>query len=241
MSSDKKLRVLGLILARGGSKRLPGKNLLPILGKPLISWTIEASLACPLICQTVVSTDSQAIADVALAAGSSVPFLRPAELARDESSSADAALHALQYLFDLEAQAFDVVVLLEPTSPLRASSDLKGVIELFSQQWENTDAVVTVGAVGLEQPDVMKCMDEDGFISPWLAAVTDAKRLQSRPLFPYGVAYAIKVSALQKWRSFYPPRVVGYPLERWQNYEVDDAFDFVCVASIMAYMQERTT
>ena len=240
MNQDKKLRVLGLVLARGGSKRLPGKNLRPMLGKPLITWTIEASLACPAISRTVVSTDSQAIADVALAAGASVPFLRPAVLADDDSSSADSALHSINYLFDSEGQAYDVVVLLEPTSPLRASSDLNNVIKLFAQQWDNTDAVVTVGAVGLEQPDVMKCMDEYGFISSWLAAVTDAKRVQPQALFPYGVAYAIKVSALQHFRSFYPPRMLGYAIQRWQNYEVDDEFDFVCVETIMAYMQKRT-
>ncbi len=240
MSTDKKLRVLGLILARGGSKRLPGKNIRPLLGKPLISWSIEASLACPAICLTVVSTDSHIIANVALAAGACVPFLRPAALAGDDSTSADAALHAIDYLCDFEGQAFDVVVLLEPTSPLRASSDLENVIELFARRWDDTDAVVTVGTIGLEQPAVMKGLDENGFISPWLAAVTDAKPFAHSPaLFPYGVAYAIKVSALQQWRSFYPPRVLGYAIQRWQNYEVDDEFDFVCIESIMSYMQER--
>ena len=99
-------RLLALILARGGSKRLPGKNIRPLAGKPLVAWSIEAARACAAIGDVVVSTDDDAIAQVARTHGARVPFLRPPSLAADTSTSADAALHALDFLRDREASEF---------------------------------------------------------------------------------------------------------------------------------------
>lgn len=236
MRAPEQPRVLALILARGGSKRLPGKNIRPLLGKPLLAWTIEAALACSAISRTVVSTDSQQIADIAVHYGADVPFLRPEALAADGSSSADAALHALDLLLEEEGRDYDAVMLLEPTSPLRASGDLAGVAALLAHRWDETDAVVTVGAVHLEQPEVMKRLDAQGFLFPWAGAAAAAG---SPALFPYGVAYAVKVTVLRATRSFYPARVLGYPLRRWQNYEVDDELDFVCIEAILTHFNGR--
>jgi CMP-N,N'-diacetyllegionaminic acid synthase len=229
-------RILGLILARGGSKRLPGKNIRPLAGKPLIAWSIEAARACAAIEDVVVSTDDAAIADVARAHGARVPFLRPPELAADGSTSADAALHALAHLREQEGRNFDAVILLEPTSPLRASTDLPGVAELLARRWDDTDAVVTVGRVHLEQPAVMKQMDADRRLAPWVAP---DKLVPGDPWFPYGVAYAVKTEALERLHTFYPPRVLGYTIERWQNYEVDDLFDFLCVEAVLQHFKGR--
>lgn len=231
-----RLRVLGLILARGGSKRLPGKNLRPLHGKPLLAWSIEAAQACPAIAMTVVSTDSREIADTALRHGAQVPFMRPAALAQDGTTSADAALHALDWL-QAQGAEFDAVLLLEPTSPLRASTDLAGVARRLAERWDEVDAVVTVGKVHLEQPQVMKSLGSGGLLSPWLTA---PPAVDSREAwFPYGVAYMVKVTALREWRSFYPPRVAGYTIERWQGYEVDDEFDFMCIEAIMKHFDGR--
>jgi len=232
-------RILGLILARGGSKRLPGKNIRPLAGRPLIAWSIAAARACPAIEDVVVSTDDAAIADVAREHGARVPFLRPPALAGDTSTSADAALHALAHLGEQEGRRYDAVILLEPTSPLRASSDLPGVAELLTRRWDETDAVVSVGRVQLEQPAVMKQMDADGRLAPWVRP--DAQGAGEPPVawFPYGVAYAVKTEALERFRTFYPPRVLGYTIERWQNYEVDDLFDFLCVEAVMQHFKGR--
>lgn len=229
-------RILGLILARGGSKRLPGKNVRPLAGKPLIAWSIQAARACGAILDVVVSTDDAAIAEVARQHGARVPFLRPPALADDSSTSADAALHALHWLREQEARHFDAVILLEPTSPLRASGDLAGVAGLLARRWDDTDAVVTVGRVQLEQPAVMKRMDADGRLAPW---TSPAEGEPPVAWFPYGVAYAVKTEALERLRTFYPPRVLGYTIERWQNYEVDDLFDFLCVEAVMQHFQGR--
>lgn len=229
-------RILGLVLARGGSKRLPGKNLRPLAGKPLVAWSIEQARACGAILDVVVSTDDAAIAEVARQHGARVPFLRPPALADDSSTSADAALHALDWLRTQEARHFDAVVLLEPTSPLRASTDLQGVAGLLARRWDETDAIVTVGRVQLEQPAVMKRMDADGRLAPWPAPAEGEPPVA---WFPYGVAYAVKTEALERFRTFYPPRVLGYTIERWQNYEVDDLFDFLCVEAVMQHFQGR--
>lgn len=230
------IRILGLILARGGSKRLPGKNLKMLHGKPLLAWSIEASLACPAVSMTLVSTDSPEIAAAALRHGGQVPFMRPEALAQDRSTSADTALHAVDWL-QSQGKEFDAVLLLEPTSPLRASGDLPGVARRLADRWDEVDAVVTVGRVHLEQPEVMKSLGQDGLLSPWLAGAPAAG--SGEAWFPYGVAYIVKVTALRKWRSFYPPRVAGYTIERWQGYEVDDEFDFLCIESIMKHFDGR--
>lgn len=232
-------RILGLILARGGSKRLPGKNIRPLAGQPLIAWSIAAARACPAIEDVVVSTDDAAIADVAREHGARVPFLRPPALAGDTSTSADAALHALAHLREQEGRSYDAVILLEPTSPLRASTDLPGVAELLARRWDDTDAVVSVGRVQLEQPAVMKQMDADGRLAPWVRPDAVGAGEPPAAWFPYGVAYAVKTEALERFRTFYPPRVLGYTIERWQNYEVDDLFDFLCVEAVMQHFKGR--
>ena len=111
---------LALITARGGSKRLPGKNVRPLGGKPLIQWTVEASLACPLVHRTVLSTDDAEIAEAARACGCDVPFMRPPELAHDTASSVDVVRHAL----DAVGDGYEWLVLLQPTSPFRAPRDI---------------------------------------------------------------------------------------------------------------------
>jgi CMP-N,N'-diacetyllegionaminic acid synthase len=204
-----------------------------------VAWSVEAARACAAIHDVVVSTDDAAIADAARQAGARVPFLRPPALAADNSTSADAALHALAHLREQEGRSYDAVILLEPTSPLRASGDLPGVAELLARRWDETDAVVTVGRVQLEQPAVMKRMDADGRLTPWVAPEAQGAVEPPTAWFPYGVAYAVKTEALEHWRTFYPPRVLGYTIERWQNYEVDDLFDFLCVEAVMQHFKGR--
>jgi CMP-N,N'-diacetyllegionaminic acid synthase len=228
-------RILGLILARGGSKRLPGKNVKPLAGKPLVAWSIASARGCAAIEDVVVSTDDEAIAAVAREHGARVPFLRPPALAGDASTSADAALHALDWLREHEGRSYDAVILLEPTSPLRASADLPGVADLLATRWDETDAVVTVGRVQLENPAYTKRLDADGRLTPWVVQGSEGEAAW----FPYGVAYAVKTEALRQHRTFYPPRVLGYTIERWQNYEVDDEFDFLCVEAVMRHFNGR--
>lgn len=124
------MRILALIPARGGSKRLPGKNIRILGGKPLIVWTIDVAKDIPEICDILVSTDDPAIAEVCKEAGAYVPWLRPAGLATDTASSVDVALHALDW-YEAEKGTVDGLLLLQPTSPFRTKESVQKGIELF--------------------------------------------------------------------------------------------------------------
>jgi CMP-N,N'-diacetyllegionaminic acid synthase len=133
---------LAIIPARGGSKGLPGKNLLPVHGKPMLDWSVEAASSCARIHRVVVSTDDEAIAAQARRAGAQVPFLRPAELASDTTPTEPVLLHVLEQLARRESYRPDAVILLQPTSPLRRAGALDQAIDLFER--ERADSLLSV-------------------------------------------------------------------------------------------------
>lgn len=228
-----KPRVLALIPARGGSKGLPGKNLRLLAGKPLLAWSVEQGLAAPEVARVVVSTDDPAVAAIARACGADVPFLRPAEISSDDAPTSAAVIHALDFL-SAQGEEFDAVLLLEPTSPLRAPGDLSGAIRVLSEAWDRADSVVSVGAIHTESPFVAKTINAEGFVVPLLPPSGKTRR-QDLPAayFPYGVAYLTKVSAFRAVPTFYQQATLPFFIERWQNFEIDDAADFVCVEAVM--------
>lgn len=124
------MKILALITARGGSKRLPGKNILPLGGKPMLQWTIEAALGLPELCNVLLSTDDPAIAEVGRAGGAYVPWLRPANLASDTASGTDVALHALDW-YESQHGPVDGMLLLQPTSPFRTRATIARGLALF--------------------------------------------------------------------------------------------------------------
>jgi N-acylneuraminate cytidylyltransferase len=126
------MRILALIPARGGSKRLPGKNLKHLGGMPLISWSINISRAIPDICDVLVSTDDSSIADIAVQYGALVPWLRPEKLATDDASTVDVALHALDW-YESTHGFIDAILVLQPTSPFRSAELIERSIEAFKK------------------------------------------------------------------------------------------------------------
>jgi len=123
--------VLSIIPARGGSKGLPGKNTRPLAGHPLVSYSIAAGLQASLVDRVICSTDSQEIADIALRYGAEVPFLRPAELAEDESPDIDAFQHLIQQLKQIENYRPDIIVQLRPTCPVRQPGQVDDGVQLL--------------------------------------------------------------------------------------------------------------
>ena len=123
------MNILAFIPARAGSKRVPNKNLLPLKGKPLIAYTIEAALKAQRVTRIIVSTDSEEIAAVARTHGAEVPFLRPAEIAQSDSTEMQFFTHALDWLLVHEGYSPDLLVLLYPTSPFRKSASIDAAIE----------------------------------------------------------------------------------------------------------------
>ncbi|MBB3840546.1 N-acylneuraminate cytidylyltransferase [Runella defluvii] len=129
--------VLAIIQARGGSKGLPNKNLLPLAGHPLVAYSVKAALETPSITRTIISTDSQAIADAAQQYGAEVPFLRPAEFAQDLSTDFDVFTHALNWFWENEGYRPDLVVQLRPTSPVRS---VRHIDEAIQTLWNTPEA-----------------------------------------------------------------------------------------------------
>jgi len=136
------MKVVAFIFARGGSKGLPGKNILPLGGKPLIAWSIEHALAVRRIERVIVSTDSEEIVAVARIYGAEVPFIRPAELAWDDSPEWLAWRHALNYLLESTGSLPEVMVSVPTTAPLRLSLDIENCLDKYEKG--DADMVITV-------------------------------------------------------------------------------------------------
>lgn len=230
-------RILCIIPARGGSKGLPRKNVLPLLGKPLISWTIEQALACCYLDTVLVSTDDPEIADIARTSGAEVPFIRPAALAADSSPVSDTILHALRFLED-HGSTYDLLVLLEATSPLRKYDDLNNAIEAIANTWDDADCLVSVGEIHLESPFIARIIT-NGRVTPFIESDYFQRQQLPKTFFPYGVIYASKIDTFVKHLSFCQPRTIPYQIERWQNYEIDDKYDFACVEAILNLKQKE--
>ncbi len=230
MKDNKK--ILAIIPARGGSKGLPKKNILELCGKPLIAWTIENALVSRYIDQIVVSTENQEIAEISKQYGAQV-VERPQELARDDSPTIDAIIQVINW-FEKRREYFDIIILLEPTSPLRKEKDIDNAIELFSENIDKADSLISVGEVHLENPHITKKI-ENGYLRPLIEIGKNVHQRQQLPkvFFPYGVIYLALTSALTEYKTFYQERTIPYFIERWQNYEIDDIYDFICIESIL--------
>jgi CMP-N-acetylneuraminic acid synthetase len=226
--------VIAVIPARAGSKGLPGKNIRPLCGKPLVAWSIESALKSRYVDEVLVSTDGEDIARVAGQFGAKVPFRRPAELAGDSATTLSVVEHALDYYGKL-GRTFEVLVLLEPTSPLREDDDIDNMLERLVARWERFDSIVSLGEVR-EHPSIMKRLRGE-LIEPYCEGLALTTRRQDNPpaFFPYGVAYIVKVDALLRERKFYTERCCYYLLKRYQGYEIDDLHDFLCVEAVMRH------
>lgn len=233
-------RILGLIPARGGSKGLPGKNIRPLLGKPLIAWTIEQALACKVLDMVLVSTDNREIAATAGEYGAAVPFLRPPELATDEAGSAGVIFHALDFLKG-QGRGFDYVALLQPTSPLRSPDDISDSIKMLIDRADEADALVSVGEMAHGHPHIVQRVDDSGFLRPFCEVKKVAARRQelANAYLPYGVIFISKVGALMKYETFYQERTIPYVIGRWQHYEIDDLYDFMAAEMMMKLKTEE--
>lgn len=222
------MNVLGLITARGGSKGIPGKNIAPCGGKPLIAWSIAASREAHCVTRTVVSTDDDAIARVAREHGAEIPFLRPAELATDTSTSIDVAKHALHWLQDHEGWKTDVLVLLQPTSPLRTGRHIDDAFALLT---DDADSVVSV----IEVPHLFKpwlvLSVENGYLQDFYKQELpfDRFRRQGQPVLYARNGPVVIASRARTIESgtFYGDRSVPYFMSVEDSVDIDEAADLI--------------
>jgi CMP-N,N'-diacetyllegionaminic acid synthase len=212
---------LGVIPARGGSKRLPRKNLIPLHGKPLIGYSIEAARRSQRLSRTVVSTDDAEIAEVARALGGDVPFIRPAEMARDESAVLPCLRHALAQAVPSD-QPVDAVVLLQPTSPLRTHADIDAAIALFEETGADT---VTAVRTAREHPYYVWTRSGERLVPYFSLDKMNLVRQELPPaLVENGALYVIRTSVLEKG-LFYGETIVPYVMDETLSTDIDTAKD----------------
>jgi CMP-N,N'-diacetyllegionaminic acid synthase len=224
------MKILALITARGGSKRLPGKNIRLLGNKPLIVWSIDVVKNIPKICDILVSTDDLAIAKVSQEAGAYVPWLRPSELASDSASSVSVALHALNW-YESEKGAVDGVLLLQPTSPFRTHASVIKGIGLFEQHSHKPVLGVSI------TPDHPMWMFKmvDGYLRPYLSNHTIGIRSQDLPIVyvANGSFYLISSTDLREKGSFVGEKTIPLIADSPENaLDIDTEWDWSIACAI---------
>ena len=222
-------KVLGLIPARGGSKGIKDKNLININGKPLIAWTIEHAKNSKYIDDIILSSDSEKIMRVAQKHGCKVPFKRPRELATDQASSIDTALHALNFL----REKYDYLILLQVTSPLRLSSDIDACLEICEEK-EGHHSCVSVSR--LDKPlNWLYSKKPNGSLSQVLPKNEFITRRQDaeKIYYPNGAVYVARTQWLLKEKRFISDGTVGYELPKERSLDIDTPLDLVVLKTLI--------
>lgn len=209
MVSSTVMKILGLIPARGGSKRIPGKNVKLLGGLPLIAWTIRATLASNVCSDVVVSTDDQNIAAIAKTFGATVPGLRPLHLATDMATSVDVALYELGRHEEANGPV-DGLLLLQPTSPFRTAKSIQQAVALY-EMTGGKNAVVSVSKAPIH-PEWCFRLDESGGMEPFLAGAARERRSQDleTPYALNGAIYLISPHQLRNEKSFLPACAIPF-------------------------------
>lgn len=216
--------ILGLIPARGGSKSLPRKNIRPLLGKPLIAWTIEQALASKYLDGVIVSTDDEEIAEISKKYGAEVPFMRPKELATDETKGIDVVLHAVDWI-EINNKPYNLLMLLQPTSPLRTYEDIDKAIKLlFSKK---AQAVVSV-CEAEHHPYWSNILPQDGCMRDFIKAEIMNKNRQELPVFYRlnGAIYLAYGGYLKEQKNFLGKKTFAYIMQQEKSIDIDNKVDF---------------
>ena len=228
------MRVVALICARGGSKGLPGKNIRFLAGRPLIAWAISQARAVKRVERVIVSTDSEDIAEVARQAGAEVPFLRPAELAQDNSPEWLVWRHALDFVKGDEGAYPEGVLVVPATAPLRAVTDLEQCLDEYEKG--GVDVVVTVTDAHRSPYFNMVQVRKDGTVGLVIPPASALVRRQDVPVVydMTTVAYVARPEFVMTRNGIFDGRVrsVHVPLER--AIDIDTALDFKIAECLMS-------
>lgn len=221
---------IAIIPARGGSKRLPDKNLKLFCGKPLIVWTIDAAKNYGKFDLILVSTDSLKIANIASQAGASVPFIRPSSLASDNATTNDVIEHAVNWIEQNENTSISRVTLLQPTSPLRDSNDICHAMQLFSAK--KADAVISVSE--LEHP-IQYCnqLSDDLSMSGFLSKEAFYRSQDLATFYRLnGAIYIFDRKFVGNLNSIYSGHSFAYVMDKKKSIDIDDEYDFLIAECI---------
>lgn len=223
-------QIIGVIPARGGSKGIPRKNIKLLGGKPLLAYSIEAALACPLISDVVVSTDDPEIQQIAVSYKAQAPFLRPPELASDMALAIPTIQHAVAMMESLRSgeQSFryDYVVMLQPTTPFRSAQDLSEALGKLVNS--DADGLISVIPVGNWHPIKMKRIDA-GYLNDYQYWPVENPPRQSLPpvYMVNGAMYATKRDVLMEQSTFRGAKCLPYVMPEERSVNIDTEIDFL--------------
>ena len=222
------LRVIALIPARQGSKGLPNKNTLDFLGKPLFTWSIEAAKGSKYIDKILLSTDSDLIAEIGLRFGAAVPFIRPKNLSGDYSASIDVIDHAINFLELNLNEIFQLIVLLEPTSPLRTSEDIDDSLEKLVST-PNATSLVSIGKAEAQDLTLQFKLLSDDFLQlpkEKKAFIHHRRQDIKAHYFLDGSIYISNIKMLLAKKTFVHDQTIANLLPKWKTIEIDDEYDY---------------
>lgn len=215
-----------LIPARGGSKGLPGKNVRMLGDMPLIAHSICAALSAELVTRVIVSTDDAEISAVATEYGAEVPFMRPPELAQDDSMVMDAYLYTIDRLAEQSGSKISEFTALLPTAPFRTHGDIDSAINIFREQ--NADSVISVTETEIPVQWYRK-IDEEGILREYLPGFDAIQNRQHNKVtyVPNGAIYIFKTEVLRSSRKYYTNKTYPYIMPSCRSVDIDTELDFL--------------
>lgn len=234
------VRTIAIVPARSGSKRIPGKNGRPFAGSPLLSWSIRFARAQACFDRVIVSTDGDELAALAAAEGLPVPFMRPPEISGDTATSVAVAAHALAFEAD-QGRHYDLVALLQPTSPVRLAQRWLEAFELIANP--DVDSVVGVAPVRNHPYHTFKIANE-GHLAPFVAGGENLRKMRSQDLpSAYGLVgnlYLTRTAVLASQGTFFPPRTAGVVCsEPYEALDIDTEADWVLAETITKHFGQE--
>jgi N-acylneuraminate cytidylyltransferase/CMP-N,N'-diacetyllegionaminic acid synthase len=227
-------RILAIITARGGSKGLPGKNVRPLAGKPLIAWTVEAARGSRYVDRVIVSSDDEAILAAARAAGADTPFVRPAALATDTAKQEDALLHAMAWAESHDAP-FDYMMLLAPTNPLRDATEIDAVVEFVARHATARAAMTVVECE--HTPLFANVLPPDRSLKDFVSDELKTKNRQELPQY-YRICGSVCISEwayFKEQQSFVAPSTFAFVTTRRGGLDIDHVEDFLMAEILIAH------
>lgn len=220
------MKILGVIPARGGSKGIPKKNIRLLADKPLIAYTIECGLRCKLITDLVVSTDDEEIRDIARQEGAQVPFLRPPELATDMALAIPTIQHAVREMERIKKGNYDVIVMLQPTTPLRTPEDLSEALQRLIES--DADGIISVVDVDNWHPMKMKRFENDYLVDYEKPPMENPPRqILPKVYMVNGAIYATKRDIFMNQSTFRGKKCLGYIMPQERSVNIDGEIDFL--------------
>jgi len=228
-------KVFGVIPARGSSKRLPNKNIKMLAGKPLVAWTIEAAKKAKLLTDWVVSSDGLLIIDIARKYGAPVPFVRPPELATDKVRNIAVVEHALKFMESKNQLTYDIIMILQPTSPVRDPAHIDQAIEML---WaSDLDSVVSVKGPFKKRDPILKAL-RNGILEDYCPV---ADPTNTEPFYIYNAAlYAARRDYFIKHNKYISPRQVPLVMDTMYSVDVDTEADFLVAETYLKYLNKNS-